>query len=379
MKIDGKELARAIEWVGHKVDKRTNNEYISMVITDKGEVSLSRYMSMFYFKTPLHATNVDTEATKVHMNATVLLNSVRAIKAHHDIDIIISENNVRLVTKTMNITVPTSSGVHRTPKETTVIGGVSAPEYFTTLNKISVLCETGLPDTNQQLESVNIIFNNDTMTMYATNRYVLGKASLNYQPKQTARTITLLPHEYASMIKATQAGTGEVELVTETSSGKFGYRFDDGREALFSTYDSEEGEELILVKMSDTATAFKDNTTVLPLSEMKEKIGIIDSLSYDTMHVVVEADSDQLVLSNDQKTGVFVTETTSITGYDNGKETFLLNREMVKKALQSLPGASFALVSDHDDNRKMVRVSPVDEKNIPRNDFVVAIVVIRKR
>lgn len=317
--ITSKSLADAISWATRAFDNKDTAAHVDLVANSDGTVFLSHSNMTSFMRSPVEATNVDIEGRDT---ATLALSGQNIIRLGSVLDgkgeVVFSK---KLDSKTDSLEVRGPAGKFTIPVVGTTVaktpsfvslGEADEGEYFDLLKRLSQLAD---PESGRSIPALGTVdikmdYENKSLVVMATDRYVLGEISIDFTPNDENLDVlkgsnqVLLPHE--SAVKVTSGTSGSVfEFIRETSSTKgaerFGYSFSDGRIALFSL---SEAKPVNYAGMKKTSMENLTSNVILSASALKKTIGMISTLAWEETTVKFVINNEKFVVTDEYRNNV---------------------------------------------------------------------------
>lgn len=252
IKVDSQSLVKAISWVVKAVDAKDPEAFVALTLKESGEGELSASSTNTYMKSTIQFNPDEVEdEVKIALSGSFLARLVKPLE-YSSGDTVLTlasgEKSKTLKVKASygNFNVPVVEKRIPTPPEVVTLGSVNDREYFDYLLRCAKICDPDDSGTVLPLSSVDVKIDTEDEKLYimATDRYTLAEVSLDFtaSPELAESGVDtgahyLIPHYAASLIPPSKEGSDDVTLVLEPETGRFGYRFDDGRESRLSTSD----------------------------------------------------------------------------------------------------------------------------------------------
>lgn len=297
MKIttDSQKLIDAINWASKTTG--ANDDTVVLEVTDEGEASLSHMGSDSYMRAPLALSiAADGDAVRVPLDGTHLNRVTSGLKLiPGDVELnVTGEGTSRTLTitslhhKSTRFRVQAYSSRPAAAPTFIKLGEISDAEYFESLKGIHNAAAHEEEANTAALRSIDLSFSDDKLVMMATNRWALAEITLDFTKDAEVDDDLisehfLLPRDVAASITPTKDATEQVEVVYDESTKKFGYRFSDGRIALFGLND---GTPIPYERTKTDAAKDVDREATVELNDLKAKIRTISSFpeSDGTVH-----------------------------------------------------------------------------------------------
>lgn len=281
--VDSKSFVNAISWVVKTLDSKDPRAFVSFEVNEDGEGFLSHANSFSYMKSPFTVTS-ESENQTFLLNGQYLQRLQNALNLSQD-DLTIHTDDKKFIVKSKSgrFTVPTVSSRTPAKHDVTVIGEVSDADFFDTLQRLSKLCDSVNEEALPAVGSVDVKLTNDTVTLMATDRWALSEIKLDFTAMDDVEECSafnsnlLIPYENASLITPTKGSMDLVEIVYVEDTHQFGYRFVDGREALFSLKDAQPIPYAKVIAHRDKVT----NQAIANVSDLTKALSIMNGLAWD--------------------------------------------------------------------------------------------------
>lgn len=297
MKIttDSQQLIDSINWASKTAG--ANDDAVVLEVTDEGEASLSHLGADSYMRAPLPlSVAADGDALRVPLDGTHLNRVTAGLKLiPGDVELnVTGKGTSRTLTitslqnKASRFRVPTYSSSHAAAPTFSKLGEISDAEFFESLKGIHNAAAHEEEANTAALRSIDLAFSENKLVMMATNRWALAEITLDFTKDEDFDSEQLpehflLPRDLAASIAATKDATAQVEIIYDATTQKFGYRFSDGRIALFGLND---GNPIPYGRTKTDAAKGVDREATVDLSDLKAKIRTISSFpeSDGTVH-----------------------------------------------------------------------------------------------
>lgn len=327
IKIKPLSLSKAIDWVVKLTDKNDSNAFVYLEAEKDGLATLSVINQFSFMKSPLEMITSPSEDISYAISAKFLSKLVNPIsRSTSDIRMTTSLNNgVEMLTiKTSNGTFKTSLIDGRLVKEpeTTEIGAVKEADFFDGLNRISKIC-----DTSHQIPavgSVDVKFNvkGNHVALMGTDTYALGYSSMLFSasdniPSSFEGKSILVPAGRGSFVSADKKSLDDVLLIFDEKSGKVGYKFLDGRIAMFSPND---GNAIDYSKMKEQIMNRVETSFIINISELKLAIGTILDLAWNESSSHWVLSKDKLVVKDSLGENKISVDISNVSGLEDNQE-----------------------------------------------------------
>ena len=315
--IDAKSFSNAISWVVKTFNPRESSSYISLHLDPKtNESSLSYLNATSYLKASIQI--LETEGIQgispLHfaIDGEYLQRLAKSLGSV-SLPIVLEEdkkkNALIMTTDNASFTIPTFEFKKPKDPKITALGEVDDREMFDSLLRVSKLCDIHNSGSIPALSAVDINLKpkEKKVTLMATDRYTLAEVEIDFEPSEKAqnfvnrvarknekkKTSILLPVEDAIRIPPSKGVTSTTSLVYEEVGEKFGFRFADGRVAVFSLRD---GDPLNYQSMKEFSDSDHDNNIVLEVSEFKKALQTVSSLAWEERDFYIDFDKTEAVV-----------------------------------------------------------------------------------
>lgn len=293
--INVKSFAEALSWVNKTLDSRrhdNNNrqQYMALSLND------NKPYLFFVGPTSYMRAEFDVEG-EIDGNGVFVLDEQYLSHLGPVLSKVKGTAVVRGNSSSMSI--DTGSGRYTIPlleldppsePEIVTLGEVPDREFFTSMKNLSKLCDRS--STGTVFECVDVTLNDDTALLMGTDRFALSEIGVDFDQQSDVLNgeTLLIPFSRASMVSASRGLDSSVDLVYEPTTKKFGYRFDDGRVALFSLINAEPINYVAVKNKRDTMT----NSLVVETAAFKDALSTVSSLTWDDKYVFLDITEDGL-------------------------------------------------------------------------------------
>lgn len=249
---DTKSLVESITWATKTMDQNTQ---VVLDVNEDGEAFLTYSAPQSYMRAPLplsEAKDVDDEV-RAPLDGSLLRQLIPAFnQVSGDVELSFTGEGTSKVLKVKSLSYASthfsvamySSRVPAAPS-VVKIGETSDAEYFDYIARLANFCDPSNEAAYPAVGSVDISFNREDnkLTMMATNRWSLAEIALDFDSEEDADEELfgkhfLVPAGSAAMVSPTKGSLDNVEIVYDETNQKYGYRFADGRIALFGLTDA---------------------------------------------------------------------------------------------------------------------------------------------
>lgn len=306
LSVDPKAFTEALQWASKTLDQKDDKAFLVFSVNENGSSSLSHMNDSSLMK-----SNLDIESSEnlekdlnIRLSGPFMSKMTPALKQMKDeITLEFEEENPKnIIIKGSNsrFNVPIKSGGAVKEPETELIGSVNEKELFSYFKELSSICDANNAGSMPALGAVDVHFEEKddsfNLRVMATDRYSLGIVNLAFDPSEKFEedfkdNHYLLPHTSTSLIAPSKSTDDQVELLYDREGHKFGYRFIDGREALFAlmhvkpiTYENIRKKSLELVKYK----------AIVDKKELQRAMSIMSALSWDDDSIHWTMDKDKV-------------------------------------------------------------------------------------
>lgn len=397
--IDPQDLADAVAWSVQNYDAKDSQSYVALTVErDNGQASLTHVNQVSHMKAPLPIRDLEfdederDESYSIPLDGPYLKNLAGVVKRMGLDELILSKklskknDPVKVKGNRQNFTVPVLMVETRKSPGLSVLGEVNDLEFFGSIQRLAKLCTLASADSGAATGSVAVKFGEKKLTLMGTDSYSLGEVILDYEPnseglqefteKATNGSIVLVPRAAALTVKPSRVATDTVELVYDSKGKKFGYRFDDGRIALFSL---DQSTPTIYEALKNSVIEASDASVDLPIQDFTRAIEAIASLSPEEVDVNVKIDGTKkrkkFTLSDGKKSNVIELEVDAMNF--SGEVDLSFFRDVISKSLVPVSGGSIRLFFSSEGPQMVVlRKLKEEESKIDKSIFSLAIVAI---
>lgn len=290
--VEVKSLVSAIDWAAKRRDPKAAASYIALIVTPDGAASLSHQNATSYMRAPLAVTDAELDANEsskgvslpldvsslVNMKAALNMSS-KPVVIQHDSS---TTSSVTVKTSNSRLTVPLIQAAVSAPPVLKELGSASGRELFGALSNLSKLCDSTHAEYMAAVGAVDIALSpdNNTITMMATDRWVMGEIIVPFEPTEEAKLFVkdrahlLFPMEAANI--SSSRSDESVKIVFDPKSRKFGFVFDDGRVSLFSLKD---GEPIPYVNIKTRSRQAVKSSARVDLNELKKAYAAVSAIA----------------------------------------------------------------------------------------------------
>lgn len=395
-KIEPKSLADTVAWAVQNYDAKDSQSYVALTVEkDSGKASLTHVNRASHMKAPLAITELVFEENEVEDSYSIpldgpYLKNLAAVVKRMGIDELTFSKNLtkkndplKLKGDKQNFTVPVLMvETQKTPK-LTVLGETADLDFLSAIQRLAKLCTLASADAGAATGAVAVHFGEKKLTLMGTDSYSLGEIIVDYTPNQenleefaektVNESIVLVPRTAALTVKPSKVPTDMIELVYDYKSKKFGYRFDDGRIALFSLDQSTPTiYEALKNSVVEASTSYLD----LELQELTRAIEAIASLSPEevdvNIHIFGGKKKKKFSVSDTRKSNVIELEVSSMNF--EGELNVSLFRDVIGKSLIPLYSGAIRMFFA-DENAQMIVLRKLREDGkIDKNIFSLAVI-----
>lgn len=336
--VDSKSFVDAVAWVTKSYDQKNDRAYVALSVNDEGKGILAHSNDNSYMKSEFNVISADFNDDDVNeatfaVDGSYLKNLATAI-GNADGEVVISK---KLKTERTSLDVKTSLGKFTVPMldnkvsadpEIVEIGEVDDNEFFDSLTRIAKLCDSDNSGASNFLGSVEFGFSEDSIKMFATDRFAMGEIKLDFSRSDDEDDFIetllekniLLPAASASLIPATKGVNTSITLIAEDGGDgtqRFGYLFPNGRVALFSLTNSPAFTHF--EKMKQKTIKDIDYEIVVPTSALKSAIKTISSLAPSEESVYLTINKKGIVVTDSSKSNSLKVESSGLV-YDSDED-----------------------------------------------------------
>lgn len=331
--IDSQKLIDAINWASKT--NGANDDTLVLEVTESGEAFLSHMGSDSYILAPLALTvAAEGDPLRIPLDGTHLnriTSGLKLIPGDVDMEITGTGTSQTLVIKSLQYKSTRFRVQVYSHKPTAAptfekLGEVSDAEYFESLKGIHNAAAHEDEANTSALRSVDLAFSDDKLVMMATNRWALAEITIDFTKDAEVDSSLLedhflLPRDVASSIAATRDATEQVEIIYDSKTKKFGYRFADGRVALFGL---NSGTPIPYARTKDDASKDVDREATVGLVDLKAKIRTISSFpeSDGTVHWALTPDLFE-VQDKSGENSMQIDASIDLNGADSSKLVFI--------------------------------------------------------
>lgn len=345
MKLSAQAFSRAIDWVVKLTDKNDPNAFVYLEAKAEGEATLAVINQFSFMKSPVNVVEAPSEDLSYAISAK-FLSKLSGPISRSTSDIILTKaekNGVDI------LTIKTSSGTFNTSlidgrlvkePETTEVGAVKEADFFDAINRIAKIC-----DTSHQMPAVTSVDlrvseEDGKLSLMGTDTYALGFSSMifsgsNNMPERFKTKSVLIPAPRASFVSADKKSLDDVLVVFDEASGKIGYRFFDGRVAMFSP---NAGDSIDYSNMKKRIMETIKLDFEVDMSELKIAITTILDLAWNesASHWVIG--KDNLVVKDSLGENKVSVPISNVSNFPEGKEEFEISfqRDVIQSSFHPI-------------------------------------------
>lgn len=375
MSADSKELASAISWVVKSLNMKDDAAHVDLLIDSDGKGVLSHSNQTSYARSEIQFSDCDISENgeEIALDGQ-FLTKLSSVLAKVSGDVVVSrgtgKNASALAVKGANglkFSIPIVLGKTPVVPDTVDVATVNEQELFDSLTTYSKLCDSSSSSTPAK-SSVSFVAEDDVITLMATNEFVLGEKKIPASVVKGDLGTLLIPQESASRFTAGKDAVDDVTIVYAEKSKSLGYRFADGRLALYSLTSAT---PLNYTGMADRIKTITNKSVSFSLSEMKKSVGVISQLSWSEAETHVNVDGKKSVMTISDRDGENCIDIPiNADGFD-GERKIVFYRATLNSALAVPGSANVTLCFSESDNG--VVLYELDDDMRRRDDaFVIA-------
>lgn len=389
--VDTKSFVDSVMWATKNYDNKDERSYIVLTLDEDGNGHLSHTNQNSYMKSDFTISSItfdDDEKgkkSKFAVDGRFLSQLAKAIGTKGELTL-----SKKLNSEKTSLHVKTSSGQFtvpivdaRIPKapKITEMGEVDDNEFFDTLLRISKLSDPANSGSNSFIGAVDLGFDKEKITMFATDRFTLGEVSLDFSPSEDNDNENifskhiLLPAASASLVPPTKGINTSITLICENDTNeemlRFGYSFPDGRIALFSLLNVDTFQHLPMMKKKSLEGV--EYSVVVNTNELMNAIKVVSSLSWTEDNVYFHINEDDFIVSDSTGNNSLTVDHSDVK-YD-AEETYTTRflRSIINSAFSPISTAKVRLKWGTDINCFIF--SPLTENDEEvENVFVMAVI-----
>lgn len=395
--IDPQDLADAVAWSVQNYDAKDTQSYVALTVErDSGTASLTHVNQVSHMRAPLPISDLefeegeDEDSYSIPLDGPYLKNLAGVVKRMGLKELVLSKkltkknDPLKVKSDRQSFTVPVLMVETRKSPALTNLGEANDFEFFGALQRLAKLCTLASADAGAATGAVAVKFGDKKLTLMGTDSYSLGEVILDYEPngkelkefseKAANGATVLVPRAAALTVKPSRGATDTVELVYDAKGKKFGYRFDDGRIALFSL---DQSTPTIYETLKTNVIDASDASVDLPLVDLTRAIDAIASLSPEDLDVDVKIDGTKkrkkFVVSDSKKSNVIELE---VEGMDfDGEVDLSFFRDVISKSLVPVTGGTIRIFFASDGPQMVViRKLKEEDGKIDKSIFSLAII-----
>lgn len=317
MTIDTKSFVDAVGWVSKMSDTKEANSYLSLIVDVENSTGALTHLNMTSFlKSEIQVLELEVDEDIKKLTYAIesqYLQRLASSLSNKSIPITLEKKNEKaaLVMETENgvFTLPTFEFKAAEEPELEEIGDVDDREMFDSLQRLSKLCDANNEGSMPALGAVDIRISPEdkNISMMGTDRYTLGEITIDFEPtdyatefietleENTKHKSLLFPMYNASKLTPSKGITAATSIVYEPQSQKFGYKFADGRVAIFSMKD---GNPINYTPIKNKVAKEHKYHVLVSLSELKNAISVVSNLSWDDAEMQLTFSEDELTVGD---------------------------------------------------------------------------------
>lgn len=375
IKIEAKSFLNAINWATRSFDPKDSKAYVALTVDSDGSAYLSHSNYTSHMKAPFDLNGVDLdgeETYQVALDGRFMQRLTGAI-SQGELTLKNSKSGLILTSSAGKFTIPTlNSRITKTPEVLTV-GSVSAIDYFDTLSRLAKVCDPASAGLSPALGTVNILIDEEEeeITMMATDRWALSEAVIDFTPgedlEKCADVMKSFLFTYESAILVNSKEPESIELIFEPTSQKFGYRFNDGRIALFGL---KQETPLSYGSIKEGAYSNVPSNIWVSTKDLQKAITAISNLDYLGVLIKLKLTEDSIEISD--SSGSNKMEIDVISGEVEEDCEVVFVRAVINKIFAPVSTAKVAV--KFSDNSSPFVFEPVLDNDIEAdNIFVLAL------
>lgn len=320
--VDSNSFVEAVQWATKSFDAKDDKAFVALKVSAAGRGSLSHSNPTSYLKNDFQILSSDLESgdeISLALEGRFLQRLAGALDAKGPADLEYKNNVLTLKSRSGKFTLPVFNS--RLPKEPEFVkvGEVDDTEYFDSVQRLAKLTDVASAQLMPILGTVDIRpdLEENRLVMMATDRYSLGEISIDFTPSDENVDFfnkfenLLLPYESAVLIAPSKGLTSSVELIfSEEAGDKFGYRFADGRVALFSM---KAAQPLQYEALKTNATNLVKNSVQLNTRDLQKAIATISNLAWDENEIYLEITPDVFAVHDSSRSNRLELETDDLS------------------------------------------------------------------
>lgn len=304
--VETKSFVEAIGWATKSMNTKDQKPFVVLERTENGDGALYHMNQLSYMRAPFAVSTLhDDDVRSIPVNGQFLSNMIQALK-HVGNEITLElrtqghQKTVIVTTDRGKFQIPVHNARLPATPEVTTLGSVSDNEYFDFMQRLTKLCDANNEGYYPAVGAIDVSLNTDehVLTMMATDHYALGEATIDFTPNTAASPELyaqhfLIPRDNSSLITATKGSTESIDIVYDHDTHKFGYRFTDGREALFVLKDAN---PMSYQKIKTSSQELMHYEVTVSKEELQKCISIVSSLAGTEGGVLWTIDNSQFTV-----------------------------------------------------------------------------------
>lgn len=381
MKItaETKSFVSAIQWTLKSFDSRDDKAFVALEVTEGGTASLSHSNATSYMKSNFQLLTSDLdgeEIVTIPLQGQFLQRLMGALSSASTCELNYDDNSLHLKNGAGKFTVPTFKAKISAEPELSELGSVDNVLFFDSLQRLSKLCDAASAGLFPALGVVDIKIDSDNekIVLMATDRYALGEVVLDFTVGDQLedlgdKTNLLLPVEYSTLIPPSKGEDSTTQLVFEPKLGKLGYKFTDGRIALFAL---KEVAPIAYAQLKDSADN-NTNSVDVDTKLLQKAIAGISTLAWNETEVFMKITKDNVTISDENGTNDLAVEIDNSDFDDDVSVKF--KRTVINDAFSPIATSKVRL-KWADEIRSFVFQPLLDSGDPADNVFVLATIAI---
>lgn len=393
MKIDTKSFVDAVSWATKTFDAKDEKAYISLIVdTETNEGRLTHMNVTSFLKANIQILDLSYNRDETENDLLFyaidgqylhrLASSLNGVTDPIVLEQKTLKSDLTLATVNGKFTVPTFNTM--VPKEPKIeeVGEVDDREFFDAMQRLAKVSDPANAGQMPALGAIDIKFDLEEkkIKLMSTDRYVLAETMIDFEPtdyteefleymvEETSHENVMFPVSEASKISPSKGITTSTSIVYERKGQKFGYKFADGRVAVFSLKD---GNPINYSKIREHAKGELDHTVIVGVSDWKKAIQTVSNLSWEENELKIEFNSDEIVIYDMNKKNNVAIQ--AVESNVEGEVLIPFSRIVLNKSIQPVSTSQIS-ISWKDTGRFIIK-QILDDGEVLDSSFVMAVSV----
>lgn len=388
------EFSQAIRWVTKTLDTKNQRDAVILEIDTEGAVVFKYANDESFIEFPLADASIDSapsEKTQLPLSGAYLSKLGSVLSKAKDTATLKTSDNELLITTTRGskFYVPIMDLNHIRSPKTHFIARTNHSRYFTMLQKIRTMCDSGGEGAMLAIGAVDISFHIDenkenvSCSMFATDRFAMSKIDVECDFDSTLfdesegedGTHYIIPHSMAGLVPPSKDKDEEVDIVFD-DEGKYGYVFENGGSLLYATKNAKPINSTPLLKKTQRANV----EVIADSAELQQAINSVSALSYESSEVTLAFSEGSIMVSDDNNSSSISVECESSSRSEESPDDceLFFTHSIISEAFQPVMTKKVSLAWNNE-TEELVVIRPVLDNNELDNTVTCVAVVKSKR